>query len=41
MKDETEDQPVVKVIQQLAADEHRLYADEAPACPQIVLRSSG
>jgi uncharacterized protein DUF2630 len=29
MKDEGEDQPVLKVIQQLAAEEHRLYTHEA------------
>ena len=29
MKDEAEDQSVLKVIQELAAEEHRLYAHEA------------
>ena len=29
MKDEAEDQPVLKVIQQLTTEEHRLYAHEA------------
>jgi hypothetical protein len=29
MKDEAEDQPVLKVIQQLAEEEHQLYAHEA------------
>ncbi len=29
MKDEAEDQSVLKVIQQLAAEEHRLYEHEA------------